>query len=80
MKGPDHSASLEFNELERMINFVRNLSKVLGNGKIEISKSEKENIKLEKIFPKIAKAKQTIKLWYGITPFIIGPLNISRIW
>ena len=41
MKGPDHSASLEFNELERMINFVRNLSKVLGNGKIEMSKSEK---------------------------------------
>ena len=58
MKGPDHSASLEFNELERMINFVRNLSKVLGNGKIKISKSEKENILKAK---KFLIAKEAIK-------------------
>ncbi len=58
MKGPDHSASLEFNELERMINFVRNLSKVLGNGKIEMSKSEKENILKAK---KFLIAKEAIK-------------------
>ena len=58
MKGPDHSASLEFNELERMINFVRNLRKVLGNGKIEMSKSEKENILKAK---KFLIAKEAIK-------------------
>lgn len=44
LKGPDHVASIEFTEFKNMNNFLSKLDKILGSGKISISKSEKENI------------------------------------
>ena len=54
--GPDHSASLEFEELNVMINFIKNIDRVLGSGKILMSKTEKENILKAKKFL-VAKGK-----------------------
>lgn len=44
MEGPDHKASLEPNELQTMIQSIRNIEKALGNGMKEPSESEKRNI------------------------------------
>lgn len=44
MEGPDHRASLEPNELQTMVQSIRNIEKALGNGKKEPSESEKRNI------------------------------------
>ena len=44
MKGPDHKASLEPNELMAMVTGIRNIEKALGNGIKKPSKSEKKNI------------------------------------
>lgn len=44
MDGPDHKASLEPDELKRMIFSIRNIEKALGNGKKVISFSEHKNI------------------------------------
>lgn len=45
LKGPDHSASLDPNELKSMITSIRNIEKALsGNGIKEPSKSEKKNL------------------------------------
>lgn len=44
MKGPDHKASLEPNELKAMVNGIRNIEKALGDGIKKPSKSEKKNI------------------------------------
>lgn len=44
MKGPDHIASLEPNELIKMVTSIRNIEKALGNGIKEPSNSEKKNI------------------------------------
>lgn len=46
MKGPDHIASLNPNELKLFIKSIRNTEKLLGSGKKVPSKSEKENIKV----------------------------------
>ncbi len=47
LPGPDHSASLEPNELKNMVNSIRNIEKAIsGNGKKEVSKSEKKNVSL----------------------------------
>lgn len=44
MKGPDHLASLEPDELRNMVNAIRNIEKAIsGNGIKEPSKSEKKN-------------------------------------
>ncbi len=43
MPGPDHKASLEPEELKKLVCAVRNVEKALGNGSKEISPSEKEN-------------------------------------
>jgi N-acetylneuraminate synthase/N,N'-diacetyllegionaminate synthase len=43
MKGPDHKASLEPNELNQMVLSIRNIEKALGNGRKEPSKSEQKN-------------------------------------
>ncbi len=45
-KGPDHSSSLEPNELIQMINSIRNVELSMGNGKKIPSQSEKKNIKI----------------------------------
>ena len=44
MKGPDHSASIESSELDKMITSIKNVIKSLGNNKKLITKSEKVNI------------------------------------
>lgn len=44
MEGPDHKASLEPEELKRMIEGIRKVEQALGDGKKKASKSEKENI------------------------------------
>lgn len=46
MKGPDHKASLEPDELKVMIKYIRNIEKVLGNGIKAPSKSEIKNMKI----------------------------------
>jgi N,N'-diacetyllegionaminate synthase len=44
MPGPDHSASLEPDELTALVKAVRNIDTAMGSGVKEISESEKENI------------------------------------
>lgn len=44
MEGPDHKASLEPDELAKMVSSIRNIEKALGNGKKVPSASEKKNI------------------------------------
>ena len=39
MEGPDHKASLEPDELKKMVDSIRNIEKAMGNGKKVISKS-----------------------------------------
>ena len=67
--GPDHAASIEFNEFRRMNNFLDKLNNVIGSGKISISKSEKENISKANKFlvaaEKIKKGEEFTK--YNIT-------------
>ena len=46
MKGPDHKASLEPDELSNMVMAIRNIEKAIGNGKKEPSESEKKNIEI----------------------------------
>ena len=43
MDGPDHLASLEPDELSKMVTHIRSIENALGNGVKEISKVEKEN-------------------------------------
>ncbi len=43
MKGPDHRASLEPDELKEMVSSIRNIEQALGHGRKEPSKSEKKN-------------------------------------
>lgn len=44
MEGPDHKASLEPDELETMVNAIRNIEKAMGDGIKVPSKSEKVNM------------------------------------
>ena len=44
MEGPDHKASLEPNELAKMVSGIRNIEKALGSGIKEPSPSEKKNM------------------------------------
>lgn len=44
MEGPDHKASLEYDELQRMVSSIRIIESALGDGKKEPSESEKGNI------------------------------------
>lgn len=46
MDGPDHIASLEPDELKKMIISIRNLEKAFGDGIKKISKSEMKNIEV----------------------------------
>jgi len=46
MKGPDHKASLEPDELKMMVESIRNIEKAIGTGIKKPSKSEKKNIKI----------------------------------
>jgi N,N'-diacetyllegionaminate synthase len=44
MPGPDHSCSLELNELKAMVSAIRNIEKALGTGEKVPSSSETRNI------------------------------------
>lgn len=44
MEGPDHRASLEPDELNRMVEAIRNTEKALGDGEKKVSVSERENL------------------------------------
>lgn len=44
MKGPDHKASLEPDELKQMVDSIRNIEKALGSGTKRPAESEKKNI------------------------------------
>ena len=46
MIGPDHSSSINSEELKNMVISIRNAESALGYNKKKISKSEKENIKI----------------------------------
>jgi len=44
MEGPDHFASLEPNELKKMVEAIRNIEKAFGSKRKEITDEEKKNI------------------------------------
>ena len=46
MEGPDHKASLEPEELRKMVKSIRNIEKALGDGIKTISESEKDNLSI----------------------------------
>ena len=46
MEGPDHKASLEPNELKKMVESIRNIESALGTGHKAVSPSEKKNIEI----------------------------------
>jgi len=46
MEGPDHKASLEPDELKKMVRAIRNIEKILGNGIKRPSRSELKNINI----------------------------------
>jgi N-acetylneuraminate synthase/N,N'-diacetyllegionaminate synthase len=47
LPGPDHSASLEPEELKQMVKSIRNIEKALsGDGKKKLSKSESKNVSI----------------------------------
>ena len=46
MEGPDHKASLEPNELKKMVESIRNIELALGSGHKTVSDSEKKNIEI----------------------------------
>ena len=46
MRGPDHSSSINSEELKKMVISIRNAESALGLNQKKISKSEKENIKI----------------------------------
>lgn len=48
MPGPDHKASLEPDELGRMVKNIRNIEIALGDGVKRVSESERKNIAIAK--------------------------------
>lgn len=44
MSGPDHKASLEPDELKKMVESIRNIEKAIGDGKKHVTESERKNI------------------------------------
>lgn len=44
LPGPDHIASLEPNEMKRMVNAIRNIEQAMGNGLKQVSESERKNM------------------------------------
>jgi len=46
MEGPDHKASLEPDQLKKMVKSIRNIELAMGNGIKKPSESEKQNIKV----------------------------------
>ena len=46
LPGPDHIASLEPNEMKKMVESIRNIEQALGDGLKTVSNSEKKNIEI----------------------------------
>lgn len=46
MEGPDHRASLEPNELKKMVRCIRNIEQALGDGIKRLTESESQNINI----------------------------------
>lgn len=44
LPGPDHKASLEPSDLAAMVKAIRNIEQAIGNGRKEVSQSERKNI------------------------------------
>lgn len=65
MEGPDHTASLEPDELKQMVNSIRNIEKAIGTGQKEPSASEKKNIAIAR---KSIVAKKVIKAGEILSP------------
>ena len=93
MRGPDHKASLEPNELIAMVKSVRNIELASGNGLKIPSKSEKKNIKVVRkslfAFRDIKKGEifteQNLiakRPGYGLSPFrlkkLLGKKSLKR--
>lgn len=72
MKGPDHKASLEPDELKAMVKAIRNVEKAMGNGIKRPAKSEKET---RNIARRSLVAKRNIKKGSVIRP---GDIIIKR--
>ncbi len=72
MEGPDHKASLEPDELKKMVEGIRNIERALGNGIKEPSQSEIKN--------KIAARKSIVaaKMIHAGDLFTIENLTIKR--
>lgn len=64
MEGPDHKASLEPEELKRMVEAIRHIEKAIGDGKKEPSPSEKKNVTIAR---KSIVAKKDIKAGEKLT-------------
>ena len=65
MEGPDHKASLEPDELKKMVDSIRNIEKSIGTGIKEPSASEKKNIAIAR---KSIVAKKVIKAGEILSP------------
>ena len=57
LDGPDHKASLEPDELSKMISSIRNIERALGDGSKQMASSERKNIGVAR---KSLVAKRTI--------------------
>jgi len=58
-EGPDHSVSLDFDDLKKMIISIRNIEKMIGSGEKNINTNENSN---KKIVRKSIVAKTSIKI------------------
>lgn len=58
MYGPDHKASIEPDELKKMVDSIRNIEKALGDGEKKLLKTEEENLHIAR---KSIVAKRNIK-------------------
>ena len=58
MNGPDHKASIEPDELKKMVESIRNVEKALGDGDKKLLKTEEENLHIAR---KSIVAKRNIK-------------------
>lgn len=72
LPGPDHKSSLNYEELKKMIFFIRNVEKALGKYEKKITKSEKKNLKI------VRKSIVTIKKIKKGDKFTISNLSVKR--
>lgn len=71
MKGPDHKASIEPDELRQLVNSIRNVEKAMGHYDKVVSPSEKKNIDIvRKVLSQVKNKKGDIlqkKYYYQAT-------------